>query len=579
MRAIFIITVLTLIIGASGSADAGPPGACDPWPECKEGDDGSGDTLAFSENCKNLNLWTVTGNWSVSRGECSAKNTDAEHFMVTATEMDLSAALEAHLSYKYRIENADIGEFLRISVSANGGADFTELKEYIGSESGTVSLNLARYVTLTEQVKLRASCLVSASNEVCGWDNIRIETVVGPPDELVVTINSPQARTYGSADFPLTYNVSLSQMGTAEYSLNNGPRILMAADEGSSGTVHTAVEGSLLSGPYTFWVFAMDGSGNTNDAQSVVFNVDNLAPTVEFVDPTPPNGSTQSSPDIPVKLATNSGSDHYAFVDFDSDLYLWMRMEEVVGDYVIDSSSYQNDGLAEGDAFQNPNGRFGSAFEFDGINHGGGIATDRIVIPGFQDRHPIFDTSFTAMAWAKPDTSEKMVIAGTKSITNLPGWHLRTSGGNHRLRMGVNTGYTTETAAYAEAHFPMQAGLWVHVVGTYDHSVPSIQLYLDGELIDTTTDGVSSFGYGNDLEFAIAVPEDPQKAWDGLVDEVMIFNRLLDANEIKALYDATANQFQKNYLGLNAGIHEFVGHSVNAAGDQDQTEVRNVTIN
>ena len=174
MRAIFIITVLTLIIGASGSADAGPPGACDPWPECKEGDDGSGDTLAFSENCKNLNLWTVTGNWSVSRGECSAKNTDAEHFMVTATEMDLSAALEAHLSYKYRIENADIGEFLRISVSANGGADFTELKEYIGSESGTVSLNLARYVTLTEQVKLRASCLVSASNEVCGWDNIRI---------------------------------------------------------------------------------------------------------------------------------------------------------------------------------------------------------------------------------------------------------------------------------------------------------------------------------------------------------------------------------------------------------------------
>jgi hypothetical protein len=438
---------------------------------------------------------------------------------------------------------------------------------------------LADYVTLTNQVKLRASCLVSASNEVCGWDNIRIETVVAPPDGLVVTINSPQARTYGSADFPLTYEVSLSHMGTAEYSLGNGPRILMTADEGSSGTVHTADEESLLSESYRFRVFAMDDSGNTNTAQSVVFNVDNLAPTVEFVDPTPPNGSTQSSSDIPVKLSTNSGSDHYAFVDFDSDLYLWMRMEEVVGDYVIDSSSYQNDGLAEGDAFQNPNGRFGSAFEFDGINHGGGIPTDRIVIPGFQDRHPIFDSSFTAMAWAKPDTSEKMVIAGTKSITNLPGWHLRTSGGNHRLRMGVNTGYTTETAAYAEAHFPMQAGEWVHVVGTYDHSVPSIQLYLDGELIDTTTDGVSSFGYGNDLELAIAVPEDPQKAWDGLVDEVMIFNRVLDANEIRALYDATANQFQKNYPGLNSGIHEFVGHSVNAAGNRDQTEVRNVTIN
>ena len=96
--------------------------------------------------------------------------------------------------------------------------------------------------------------------------------------------------------------------------------------------------------------------------------------------------------------------------------------------------------------------------------------------------------------------------------------------------------------------------------------------------IDTTTDGVSANGYGNDLDLAIAVPEDPQKAWDGLVDEVLIFNRVLDANEIRALYDSVANQFQKNYLGLGSGVHEFVGFSVNAPGDQDQTEVRNVTI-
>ena len=580
MRAIFIIAVLTLMIAVPGSIGANPPGSCDPWPECKEGDDGSGDAPAFSENCKNLNQWTVTGNWSISRGECSAKNTGTEHAMVTAGNIDLSDTFEAHLSYKYRIENADVGEYMSISVSSDGGTSFTVLKGYIGSESGTVSLNLAdQGVPLTDQIKLRATCLVSANNEVCAWDNIKIETVSGPPGELLVTIDSPQVRTYGAADFPLTYSVSLSQMGTAQYSLNDGPRIDMTSDEGSSGTVHTAVENSLSNGAYSFRVFATDVLGNSNDKQNVVFNVDTLAPAVEFVDPTPPNGSTQNSSEIPVKLATNAGSDHYAFVDFDNDLYLWMRMEDVAGDVVFDSSSYGNDGLAEGDAFQNPNGKFGSAFEFDGINHGSGIPTDRIVIPGFQDRHPIFDSSFTAMAWAKPDNAEKMVIAGTKSITNLPGWHLRTSGGNHRLRMGVNTGFTTETAAVAEARSPMEAGVWVHVVGVYDHTVPAIQLYLDGQLIDTTTDGVSSFGYGNDLELAIAVPEDPQKAWDGLVDEVMIFNRALGANEIRALYNSAANQFQKTYVGLGSGTHEFVGYSVNAAGYRDQTEIRNVTIN
>jgi hypothetical protein len=172
-----------------------------------------------------------------------------------------------------------------------------------------------------------------------------------------------------------------------------------------------------------------------------------------------------------------------------------------------------------------------------------------------------------------------MVIVGTKSITNLPGWHLRTSGGNHRLRMGVNTGYTNATAVYAETSDPMQAGVWVHVTGIYDATEPSIHLYLDGEWIDTKTEGVVSTGYGNDLDLAIAVPEDPQKAWDGLVDEVMIFNRALDANEIRALYNSAANQFQKTYLGLGSGTHEFVGYSVNAAGYRDQTEIRNVTIN
>ena len=580
MRAACIIVVLLVLGSAQGPVWAGPPGSCEPWPDCKGDDGGSEDGAVFSENCRTLDQWDVTGNWTTSHGECVAKNTDGAHAMVTAGTIDLSGAAEAQLSYKYRIDNADEGEYMRISASSDGGNTFTDLFEYVGSESGTVSLDLAGHIALTDSVKLRASCMVSANNEVCGWDNIKIETLASPPDGLVVTINVPQPRIYGSNDFPLTYEVTLSRSGTASYILDGGLPVPMAGDEGGfTGTLFTAVEPSLSDGDHSFQVSAMDDQGNINETQIVTFTVDTLAPGIAFVDPTPPDGSSQDGTDISVNLATTSGSDHYAFVDFDRDLHLWLRMEETIGDYVSDSSSYANDGLAEGDAFQNPNGRFGSAFEFDGINHGGGTPTDRIVIPGFQDRHPIFDGPFTVMAWAKPDVNEKMVIVGTKSITNLPGWHLRTSGGSHRLRMGVNTGYTNETAAYAEARFPMEAGVWVHVVGTYDPDIPAIQLYLDGELIDTTTGGVSALGYGNTLDLAVAVPEDPQKAWDGLVDEVMIFNRVLEAGEIKDLYDAAANQFLKTYSGLGSGPHTFIGRSVNQAGNMEETEARSVTVN
>ena len=137
MRALLFAATLTLFIGVingvAGSARATPPGACEPWPACKEGDDGSGEAPAFSETCNDLTQWTVTGNWSVSKRECSAKNTDAEHFMVTATDIDLSAALEAHLSFDYRIENADPGEFMKVSVSSDGGLSFIDVKEYTGT--------------------------------------------------------------------------------------------------------------------------------------------------------------------------------------------------------------------------------------------------------------------------------------------------------------------------------------------------------------------------------------------------------------------------------------------------------------
>ncbi len=579
---------LALVVGASflfllSPADAKPPGSCEPWPECKGGEDGSGgsggsDDAAFYEGCDDLARWTVSARWSARRGECQAKNTDAPHSMVTAGNIDLAGALDAHLSYTYRVENADPPGYLRIWARSDGG-DFIELGSYSGTESGAVNLNLADYIALTSQVQLRATCFVSAQNEICAWDDITVTVLPANGGDLTVTVDAPGTGTYGADDFPLTYRVSLNQAGTVEYSLDGGPRIEMMSDPSSPGLIHTAVETLLPAGLYSFQAFGLDDLGHPSQSEPVVFTVGLVAPAIAFVSPTPPDGSSQSGSEINLALSTSAALDHYAFVDFGGDLLLWLRMDEVVGDLVIDSSGYGNDGVAEGHAVQNPAGRFGAAFEFDGVNHGNGTPTDRIVIPGFQDSYPIFDTSFTVMAWAKPDVNEKMVIIGTKSITNLPGWHLRTSGGSHRLRLGVNTGYTNETAAYAETSQPMQAGVWVHVVGVYDHTVPSISLYLDGVLIDTTVDGVSGTGYGNALELAVAVPEDPQKAWDGLVDEVLIFDRVLDADEIGALYDATATQFANAYTDLLSGFHDFIGYSVDAAGNVSQTELRTVTLN
>lgn len=185
MKTAAFIMSFSLAIGIAGSVVASPPGSCTPWPECKGGDDDSSGPGDFFEACGDLGRWTVTGHWSTSRGKCSAKNTDTEHFMTTTDNIDLSDKQEATLSYDYHIDNADSGEFLRVFVSYDGGNSFEKVAEYTGNESGVANLNLGDSETLTNAIKLRASCLVSDNNEDCNWDNIKIESVhntAGPLD-------------------------------------------------------------------------------------------------------------------------------------------------------------------------------------------------------------------------------------------------------------------------------------------------------------------------------------------------------------------------------------------------------------
>jgi len=128
----------------------------------------------------------------------------------------------------------------------------------LGSQSGQANINIGDHVDLTSQVKLRASCLVNVKNEDCNWDNINIESVDIPVEGLQVTINSPQATTYGLSDFPLTFDVGLSSYGDVEYTLDGGlNNIAMDGDDGEFGTMFTAIENSLPIGTYTFEVYAI----------------------------------------------------------------------------------------------------------------------------------------------------------------------------------------------------------------------------------------------------------------------------------------------------------------------------------
>jgi len=79
---------------------------------------------------------------------------------------------------------------------------------------------------------------------------------------------------------------------------------------------------------------------------------------------------------------------------------------------------------------------------------------------------------------------------------------------------------------------------WYHVAGTYDGS--TLAIYVNGVLESSTplTGGITAAS--NDLNFGRdpANPSDASRYWDGLIDEVEIFNRGLSASEVQSIYNA-----------------------------------------
>jgi hypothetical protein len=108
--------------------------------------------------------------------------------------------------------------------------------------------------------------------------------------------------------------------------------------------------------------------------------------------------------------------------------------------------------------------------------------------------------------------------------------------------MGFGVRGTEDQGDSQSAVACLTKGVWHHLVGTYDGTM--MRLYLDGEIVTSPSGVVSEipYSYGelitNDVPISIGWNGAWGEHWSGLIDEVGIYNRALDASEIQAIYDA-----------------------------------------
>jgi hypothetical protein len=163
-------------------------------------------------------------------------------------------------------------------------------------------------------------------------------------------------------------------------------------------------------------------------------------------------------------------------------------------------------------------GKLGQAMQFDGSDD----YVDLASTDGFSTGS---GATWTLAAWAKTDVlnSNYHFIVGYGDGTNGTSPHIQLDNLNH---------WQTSTYANDLSGPPAVKGQWTHVVGV--GSGTTLRLYIDGQQYASTV--VTNAPVTTRARIGTDMGASPALNFDGLLDDVRIYNRALSADETKWLY-------------------------------------------
>ncbi len=220
--------------------------------------------------------------------------------------------------------------------------------------------------------------------------------------------------------------------------------------------------------------------------------------------------------------------------------------EHVVGNWwfeqnASDISGNGNDGTVNGDV-ENVTGIVGYAYEFDGDG-------DYITLPYI---NLSYGDKITVSAWIKTKDSANSMYILRGGWSDSYYWKLYYSSAD-KISWVVRS---TTAVKSIGGNTILNLNEWHHFVGTYDGSY--IRVYVDGKE-DATAVALTGNIRDYNRNTLIGGDTDPYgKAYNGTIDEVLIFNRSLSSGEISGIYNETKkgfkiilpNQNQKPYIQL-----------------------------
>ncbi|MBT7105751.1 hypothetical protein HN933_02775 [Candidatus Woesearchaeota archaeon] len=301
---------------------------------------------------------------------------------------------------------------------------------------------------------------------------------------------------------------------------------------------------------------AIDTADNTNSTETRQITLDTTPPAMSFVSPTPANNTRQPERSFLVNASINEFVLDYIYYDWNGtnhtfwndSLVLMYNFDNVsaLGEndsYVVDVSDYGNDGVVNGSVFNLSGGKYGGAFDFDGV-----------------------DDSVEIESSSSLNISGNITLSVWVNINNL-------SNDFSFLSKEDAFAFHTSTVSLDELRFTipglwdsdstdadLEIGRWHHLTVTYDRT--NVRFYSNGVLVGVSskTDAIPSNSN------PIVIGEDQwvgagSSYFNGTIDEVRIWNRSLTADEVYIQYVSNLNKYGAN------DWYFYVNQSLNATDD------------
>jgi hypothetical protein len=124
------------------------------------------------------------------------------------------------------------------------------------------------------------------------------------------------------------------------------------------------------------------------------------------------------------------------------------------------------------------------------------------------------------------------------------GWaiNIQGSGGADagEMRFGIDGNGAGFPGDAAVANVRSDDGLWHHVVGVRDTTVPELRIYVDGQYAGNDASISTTGSVSNDYELMLGIRDSLSGDWVGGLDDIRIFSYMLTPAQIKILYNQGA---------------------------------------